>query len=301
MTDQQQQQVVFQLLDDATLQNADPQTIYQQYAILRREFVNALLYVQQDFDLSSALASELQRTINENRMYRDEYLKKNMELQITQQKALAQSQTIRKMERDFDRKKSDTIDEQKSLQSNLERAIADSVVARENVRKTYVTLEEEFDNLLRDSLAEIMEEIDNVQHDVNTLEEQKKQIGQEAQVEGNIEEIKAVLEKSRNKLTGDLEEKNKVYAALATKEKEVAAAKAETTELLEDKDAFIEKLKKDNEAMDATLKELREQAAKKRLEEDNAKEEIITKSLPKPNHVANLEEKFVIRRVWMAS
>ncbi|GAB1227118.1 hypothetical protein ENUP19_0326G0003 [Entamoeba nuttalli] len=291
---EQTQQPVFQLLDDATLQQVDPKVIYQQYEILRREFLSALAFVEPTFDLSSALAGELQRTINENRMYREQYLSRSSEYQIYQQQALKQSQSIRKMEKEFDKKKTDTIEEQKNLQNQLERLIGESIVNRDNVKKTYISLEEEFDNLLRESLSETVEAINNYQHEVDVLKGQKKQIESEEHVEGNIEEIQSLLESSKTKLSNDLEEKNKTLNGLDTKIIEIENSKKENTELVQDKQAFIDKLTHDTAEMDKTLEELRKQVAAKRAEEDNKKEEIIVKSLPQPNHVANLEEKLII-------
>ncbi|KAL7720879.1 Calponin-homology (CH) domain-containing protein [Entamoeba marina] len=261
------QQVQFQLIDDSILTTIEPQVIYQQYAILRNEFVNAVLYVEQTFDLSSPLATQLQQSINQNRLYRDEYMKNNGELQLIQQKALVQSQTIRKMEKEFENKKADTLEEQKTLQNQLERAINESNTSRDNIKKTYVTLEEEFDNLLRESLSELVENISNQKHEVEVLEGQKKQIEQQ-QVEGNLEELQALLEKK--------------------------VTKKDTLERIQDKEAFIEKLQRDNAEMDKLLEQLRKQANEKRMEEDKVNEEKIVKTFPKLNHAANIEEQLIV-------
>ncbi|KAL7720306.1 Calponin-homology (CH) domain-containing protein [Entamoeba marina] len=256
------QQVQFQLIDDNVLTTIEPQVIYQQYAILRNEFVNAVLYVEQTFDLSSPLATQLQQSINQNRLYRDEYMKNNGE-------------------------------RTKTLQNQLERAINESNTSRDNIKKTYVTLEEEFDNLLRESLSELVENISNQKHEVEVLEGQKKQIEQQ-QVEGNLEELQALLEKSKARLMGDLEEKNKIFSSLDSKQSELEVTKKDTLERVQDKEAFIEKLQRDNAEMDKLLEQLRKQANEKRMEEDKVNEEKIVKTFPKLNHAANIEEQLIV-------
>ncbi|ELP92164.1 hypothetical protein EIN_381310 [Entamoeba invadens IP1] len=284
---------VFQNLDDNTLMTCDPEIIYRQYQMLTDGFLKILFAVEPTFNLGSPLAGELQRSVNQNRLVRGDYLVKYAENQQARQKVLEQGQKIRKMEKEYEKKKVDSLDEQKSLQTSLQKLITESEAGRESVKKLYTSTETEFDNLLRDVLAPLIEQIENVQHEINILKEQKQQINSE-EISGNAEDLKTLLEKSKTKLEGDLEEKNKTLSSLESKAKEIDQSKTENEEMLEAKTAFLEKITKDSAKMDEQLKELRKQAEAKRLEEDKKKEEAIVQSLPRPNHVSNLEENLIV-------
>ena len=292
----------FQLIDDNTLIQIDPTIIYQQYALLRNQFLQALVFVEPQFDFGGEVAVQLQQVLNENRLYRDEYLKNHAVVQQTSQQFALLVQKIKQIQKSYETKKNEIIDDQKNLENQLEKLIQESLVGRENVKKTYQNNEDEFDNLLRDSLGELIDEITNNERDIEMLENQKKQIQSDNAETDNIEEMKQLMEKNNNQLKEDFEEKTKAYGNLEGKEKEVANALEESKEMLEDKQAFVEKLQKQNEEMDRQLEELRKKIEEKRQKEEKEKEEKeiekineeVEQHLAKPkNQIARIEEKFV--------